>query len=227
MKLDVETDKGVEKWLLLFKNETHNHPTEIEPFGGAATCIGGAIRDPLSGRGYVYQAMRVTGAADPTQPVENTIAGKLPQRMLTTTAAAGYSSYGNQIGLATGLVDEIYHPGYAAKRMEIGAVVGAAPAENVRPRDARPGRLRGAAGRAHGAATAAAARPAPANRTPRILWRPAARRCRRATAPEERKLQRPVPQPRSRQAHQALQRLWPPAAFPWPSANWPTGFPST
>ncbi|HIR08249.1 MAG TPA: phosphoribosylformylglycinamidine synthase, partial [Candidatus Pullichristensenella stercoripullorum] len=122
VKLDVETDKGVEKWLLLFKNETHNHPTEIEPFGGAATCIGGAIRDPLSGRGYVYQAMRVTGAADPTQPVENTIEGKLPQRMLTTTAAAGYSSYGNQIGLATGLVDEIYHPGYAAKRMEIGAV---------------------------------------------------------------------------------------------------------
>ena len=139
VKLDVETDKGVEKWLLLFKNETHNHPTEIEPFGGAATCIGGAIRDPLSGRGYVYQAMRVTGAADPTQPVENTIAGKLPQRMLTTTAAAGYSSYGNQIGLATGLVDEIYHPGYAAKRMEIGAVVGAAPAENVRRETPAPG----------------------------------------------------------------------------------------
>ena len=139
VKLDVETDKGVEKWLLLFKNETHNHPTEIEPFGGAATCIGGAIRDPLSGRGYVYQAMRVTGAADPTQPVENTISGKLPQRMLTTTAAAGYSSYGNQIGLATGLVDEIYHPGYAAKRMEIGAVVGAAPAENVRRETPAPG----------------------------------------------------------------------------------------
>ena len=139
VKLDVETDKGVEKWLLLFKNETHNHPTEIEPFGGAATCIGGAIRDPLSGRGYVYQAMRVTGAADPTQPVENTIEGKLPQRMLTTTAAAGYSSYGNQIGLATGLVDEIYHPGYAAKRMEIGAVVGAAPAENVRRETPAPG----------------------------------------------------------------------------------------
>ena len=139
VKLDVETDKGVEKWLLLFKNETHNHPTEIEPFGGAATCIGGAIRDPLSGRGYVYQAMRVTGAADPTQPVENTIEGKLPQRMLTTTAAAGYSSYGNQIGLATGLVDEIYHPGYAAKRMEIGAVVGAAPAKNVRRETPAPG----------------------------------------------------------------------------------------
>ena len=119
-------------WLLMFKNETHNHPTEIEPFGGAATCIGGAIRDPLSGRSYVYQAMRVTGAADPLAPVSETLPGKLPQRKLVTTAAAGYSSYGNQIGLATGQVDELYHPGYAAKRMEIGAVVGAAPAANVR-----------------------------------------------------------------------------------------------
>ena len=121
-----------EDWLLLFKNETHNHPTEIEPFGGAATCIGGAIRDPLSGRSYVYGAMRVTGAADPTVPVSETIEGKLPQRKLVTTAAAGYSSYGNQIGLATGIVDELYHPGYAAKRLEIGAVIAAAPAENVR-----------------------------------------------------------------------------------------------
>ncbi|NLF29195.1 MAG: hypothetical protein GX592_14980, partial [Clostridiales bacterium] len=139
VKIDVETDEGVEPWLLLFKNETHNHPTEIEPFGGAATCLGGAIRDPLSGRGYVYQAMRVTGAADPTRPIGETIPGKLPQRKLTTTAAAGYSSYGNQIGLATGLVDEIYHPGYAAKRMEIGAVVGAAPAKNVRRDVPAPG----------------------------------------------------------------------------------------
>jgi len=120
-----------ENWLLMFKNETHNHPTEIEPFGGAATCIGGAIRDPLSGRAYVYQAMRVTGAADPTRPVSETIPGKLPQRKITTSAAAGYSSYGNQIGLATGLVHEIYHPRYAAKRMEIGAVVGAVPEANV------------------------------------------------------------------------------------------------
>ncbi len=127
------TDTGLqEDWLLLFKNETHNHPTEIEPFGGAATCIGGAIRDPLSGRAYVYQAMRVTGAADPLLPIEKTIEGKLPQRKLVTTAAAGYSSYGNQIGLATGIVDEWYHPGYAAKRMEIGAVVGAAPADQVK-----------------------------------------------------------------------------------------------
>ena len=139
VKVDVDVDGQIEKWLLLFKNETHNHPTEIEPFGGAATCIGGAIRDPLSGRAYVYQAMRVTGAADPLRPVSQTIPGKLPQRKLVTTAAAGYSSYGNQIGLATGIVDEIYHEGYAAKRMEIGAVVGAAPAANVRREEPAPG----------------------------------------------------------------------------------------
>ena len=132
VKIDVTVDGQTQPWLLLFKNETHNHPTEIEPFGGAATCIGGAIRDPLSGRSYVYGAMRVTGAADPLKPVSETIPGKLPQRKIVTTAAAGYSSYGNQIGLATGIVDEIYHPGYAAKRMEIGAVIAAAPAENVR-----------------------------------------------------------------------------------------------
>ncbi|MBR1585836.1 MAG: phosphoribosylformylglycinamidine synthase, partial [Clostridia bacterium] len=139
VKIDVEIDGVKEPWLLLFKNETHNHPTEIEPFGGAATCIGGAIRDPLSGRAYVYGAMRVTGAADPTVPVSETIPGKLPQRKLVTTAAAGYSSYGNQIGLATGIVDEIYHPGYAAKRMEIGAVIAAAPQENVRRERPAPG----------------------------------------------------------------------------------------
>ena len=132
VKMDIEVDGKQEPWLLLFKNETHNHPTEIEPFGGAATCIGGAIRDPLSGRSYVYAAMRVTGAADPTVPVADTIPGKLPQRKIVQTAAAGYSSYGNQIGLATGIVDELYHPGYAAKRMEIGAVIAATPAENVR-----------------------------------------------------------------------------------------------
>jgi phosphoribosylformylglycinamidine synthase len=123
---------GDEDWLLLFKNETHNHPTEIEPFGGAATCIGGAIRDPLSGRAYVYQAMRVSGAGDPFVPVEDTPEGKLPQRKIITSAAQGYSSYGNQVGLATGLVKEFYHPGYTAKRMEIGAVIGAVPAANVR-----------------------------------------------------------------------------------------------
>ena len=139
VKIEVTVDGKPEPWLLLFKNETHNHPTEIEPFGGAATCIGGAIRDPLSGRAYVYAAMRVTGAADPTRPVSETIPGKLPQRKLVTTAAAGYSSYGNQIGLATGQVDEIYHDGYQAKRMEIGAVIGAAPAANVRRETPQPG----------------------------------------------------------------------------------------
>ena len=139
VKVKVDVDGEDQDWLFLFKNETHNHPTEIEPFGGAATCVGGAIRDPLSGRSYVYQAMRVTGAGDPTVPVEQTLAGKLPQRKIVTEAAAGYSSYGNQIGLATGQVNELYHPGYVAKRMEIGAVVGAAPAENVRRETPAPG----------------------------------------------------------------------------------------
>lgn len=128
---DVEIDGKVEQWLIMFKNETHNHPTEIEPFGGAATCLGGAIRDPLSGRAYVYQAMRVTGSADPRTPISETIIGKLPQRVITTKAAQGYSSYGNQIGVATGQVQEIYHPDYVAKRMELGAVIAAAPKRNV------------------------------------------------------------------------------------------------
>ena len=139
--IDVDYGEGVkrENWLVFFKNETHNHPTEIEPFGGAATCLGGAIRDPLSGRGYVYQAMRVTGAADPTVPVAETMKGKLSQKKLVRGAASGYSSYGNQIGLATGYVKEIYHPGYVAKRMEIGAVMGAAPQEHVIRESADPG----------------------------------------------------------------------------------------
>ncbi len=133
VEIDHEDGRGPveEEWLVFFKNETHNHPTEIEPFGGAATCLGGAIRDPLSGRGYVYQAMRVTGAADPTKSLKETMEGKLAQRKIVTGAASGYSSYGNQIGLATGLVDEIYHPNYVAKRLEIGAVMGAAPRKNV------------------------------------------------------------------------------------------------
>ena len=139
VKMNVTVDGKTEPWLLLFKNETHNHPTEIEPFGGAATCIGGAIRDPLSGRSYVYAAMRVTGAADPTRPIADTIPGKLPQKKLVTTAAAGYSSYGNQIGLATGQVDELYHDGYMAKRMEIGAVIAATPADHVRRECPAPG----------------------------------------------------------------------------------------
>lgn len=136
--VDAEIDGETEKWLVMFKNETHNHPTEIEPFGGAATCVGGAIRDPLSGRVYVYQAMRVTGSADPRQNIEDTLEGKLPQKKITTEAAHGYSSYGNQIGLATGQVAEIYDEGYMAKRMEIGAVIGAAPMENVIRKEPKP-----------------------------------------------------------------------------------------
>ncbi len=139
VRMTVTVDGEEQPWLLLFKNETHNHPTEIEPFGGAATCIGGAIRDPLASRAYVYAAMRVTGAADPLKPIEETMPGKLPQRKIVTTAAAGYSSYGNQIGLATGMVDEIYHPGYAAKRMEIGAVVGAVHEDHSKPDFPAPG----------------------------------------------------------------------------------------
>ena len=137
--VDVDVDGKTEKWLLQFKNETHNHPTEIEPFGGAATCLGGAIRDPLSGRSYVYQAMRVTGAGDIYQKVSDTMPGKLPQKVISRKAAAGYSSYGNQIGLATTHVREIYHPGYVAKRLEVGAVVGAVKAENVRRESPVPG----------------------------------------------------------------------------------------
>ena len=139
VRMTVTVDGEEQPWLLLFKNETHNHPTEIEPFGGAATCIGGAIRDPLASRAYVYAAMRVTGAADPLKPVNETIKGKLPQRKIVTTAAAGYSSYGNQIGLATGMVDEVYHPGYAAKRMEIGAVIGAVHEDHSKPDFPMPG----------------------------------------------------------------------------------------
>ncbi|MCD8004871.1 MAG: phosphoribosylformylglycinamidine synthase, partial [Oscillospiraceae bacterium] len=137
--VNAQVDGENQDWLLMFKNETHNHPTEIEPFGGAATCIGGCIRDPLSGRAYVHQAMRVTGGGDPRVPLEQTTPGKLPQRKLAQTAAAGYSSYGNQIGLATGHVAEVYHPGYIAKRLECGAVAAAAPAENVRRERPAPG----------------------------------------------------------------------------------------
>ncbi|MGI6150795.1 MAG: phosphoribosylformylglycinamidine synthase [Christensenellales bacterium] len=139
VKIKVRVDEKEEDYLLLFKNETHNHPTEIEPFGGAATCIGGAIRDPLSGRGYVYQAMRISGGGDPTRPFSETLPNKLPQKKLLTTAAAGYSSYGNQVGVATGLVDEVYHPGYVAKHMELGAVIAAAPAAHVRREAPAPG----------------------------------------------------------------------------------------
>ncbi|MBU5668693.1 phosphoribosylformylglycinamidine synthase [Peptoniphilus sp. MSJ-1] len=138
-RIEVDGKEELRDYLLMFKNETHNHPTEIEPVGGASTCLGGAIRDPLSGRSYVYQAMRVTGAADPFTPISETLEGKLPQKKITTEAALGYASYGNQIGLATGLVDELYHPGYVAKRMETGAVIAAAPAENVKRLDPQAG----------------------------------------------------------------------------------------
>ena len=189
VKIEIEADGKKEPWLLLFKNETHNHPTEIEPFGGAATCIGGAIRDPLSGRAYVYGAMRVTGAADPTAPVDDTIPGKLPQRKIVTTATAGYSSYGNQIGLATGIVDEVYHPGYAAKRLEIGAVIAAAPEENVRRETPAPGDLvillGGATGRdgIGGATGSSKAHTAKSVET-------CGAEVQKGNAPEERKLQR-------------------------------------
>ena len=202
VKMEVEVDGVTEPWLLLFKNETHNHPTEIEPFGGAATCIGGAIRDPLSGRAYVYGAMRVTGAADPTVPVSETIEGKLPQRKIVTTAAQGYSSYGNQIGLATGIVDEIYHPGYAAKRMEIGAVIAAAPAENVRREVPAPGDvvilLGGATGRdgIGGATGSSKAHNAHSVET-------CGAEVQKGNAPEERKLQRLF---RNREATRMIKR---------------------
>ncbi len=202
VKIDVTVDGVTEPWLLLFKNETHNHPTEIEPFGGAATCIGGAIRDPLSGRAYVYGAMRVTGAADPLKPVSETIPGKLPQRKLVTTAAAGYSSYGNQIGLATGIVDELYHPGYAAKRMEIGAVIAAALAENVRREVPAPGDvvilLGGSTGRdgIGGATGSSKAHNAHSVET-------CGAEVQKGNAPEERKLQRLF---RSREACRLIKR---------------------
>ncbi len=141
IEIEINTTNGKENWLLMFKNETHNHPTEIEPFGGAATCLGGAIRDPLSGRAYVYQSMRITGAGDPRESLENTLKGKLPQRKICKEAAHGFSSYGNQIGLTTGYVHEVYHPGYVAKRMEIGAVVAAAPKEQVKRLEPLPGHI--------------------------------------------------------------------------------------
>ncbi len=189
VKIDVEVDGKTEPWLLLFKNETHNHPTEIEPFGGAATCIGGAIRDPLSGRSYVYGAMRVTGAADPLKPVSETIKGKLPQRKIVTTAAAGYSSYGNQIGLATGIVDELYHDGYAAKRMEIGAVIAATPAENVRRETPAAGDLIILLGGATGRDGCGGATGSSKSHTSKSLETCGAE-VQKGNAPEERKLQR-------------------------------------
>ena len=189
VKIKVNVDGNDEDWLLLFKNETHNHPTEIEPFGGAATCIGGAIRDPLSGRSYVYGAMRVTGAADPLKKVSETLPGKLPQRKIVTTAADGYSSYGNQIGLATGIVDEIYHDGYAAKRMEIGAVIAAAPACNVRRETPAPGDVVILLGGATGRDGCGGATGSSKSHTLKSLENCGAE-VQKGNAPEERKLQR-------------------------------------
>ena len=189
VKIKVTVDGEEQDWLLLFKNETHNHPTEIEPFGGAATCIGGAIRDPLSGRSYVYAAMRVTGAADPLLPVKDTMQGKLPQRKIVTTAAAGYSSYGNQIGLATGQVDELYHPGYVAKRMEIGAVIAAAPAENVRRECPAPGDIVVLLGGRTGRDGCGGATGSSKSHTAESLTACGAE-VQKGNAPEERKLQR-------------------------------------
>ena len=207
VKCKVDVDGEEQDWLYLFKNETHNHPTEIEPFGGAATCLGGAIRDPLSGRSYVYQAMRVTGAANPLAPVSETLPGKLPQRKLVTTAAAGYSSYGNQIGLATGQVNELYHPGYVAKRMEIGAVVAATPADHVRRETPEPRATWWCCWAAAPAVTASAAPRAAPRSTTWSRWSIAAPRCRRATPPEERKIQRLFRRGEATPPHQALQRL--------------------
>ena len=225
VKVKVDVNGEDQDWLFLFKNETHNHPTEIEPFGGAATCIGGAIRDPLSGRSYVYQAMRVTGAADPTVPVSQTMEGKLPQRKLVTTAAAGYSSYGNQIGLATGQVSELYHPGYVAKRMEIGAVVGATPASHVRRECPAPGDkivlLGGRTGR-----DASAAPPAPPRPTTSSPSRRTAPRCRRATRPSSASSSASSAA-RTPAASSSAATTLARAASPWPSASWQTVWTST
>ena len=189
IRRDVEVDGRAEPWLILFKNETHNHPTEIEPFGGAATCIGGAIRDPLSGRGYVHGAMRLTGSGDPRTPLSDTLEGKLPQRAIAQRAAAGYSSYGNQIGLATGIVDEIYHPGYVAKHMELGAVVAAVPADQVRREEPTAGDVVVLVGGATGRDGIGGATGSSKTHTTESLTTAGAE-VQKGNAPEERKLQR-------------------------------------
>ncbi|QOR47124.1 phosphoribosylformylglycinamidine synthase [Trueperella pecoris] len=189
IKVDAQVGGRTEPWLVLFKNETHNHPTEIEPFGGAATCIGGAIRDPLSGRGYVHGAMRLTGSGDPRTPLSETREGKLPQRAIAQRAAAGYSSYGNQIGLATGIVDEIYHPGYVAKHMELGAVVAAVPAEQVRREAPQPGDVVVLVGGATGRDGIGGATGSSKTHTLESLTSAGAE-VQKGNAPEERKLQR-------------------------------------
>ena len=212
VKIDVEVEDRVEKWLLLFKNETHNHPTEIEPFGGAATCVGGAIRDPLSGRSYVYAAMRVTGAGNPLTPVSETLQGKLPQRKIVTTAAAGYSSYGNQIGLATGQVDEIYHDGYVAKRMD---------AENV-PKMA----ISLSCWAAELVVTAAAVQQAPPNPIHWNLWKTAAQKYRKVMLPKKENC-RDCSVTRKHLASSNAAMTLVPAVYPLPSGNWQMVWKST
>ena len=220
IEVPVTIDGKTEQWLVQFKNETHNHPTEIEPFGGAATCLGGAIRDPLSGRAYVYQAMRVTGSGDPTLPFEATMPGKLPTRKITTGAAHGYSSYGNQIGLATGQVTELYDPGYAAKRMEIGAVIGASPKETLSAKCPPPG-TPSSCWAAVPAATGAAGLPdlpKPIRSSP---LRPAARKYKRVTRLQSARSSACSARgryPASSSAATILAR----AACAWQSVNWPT-----
>ncbi len=189
IEIDVNIDGSKEKWLLMFKNETHNHPTEIEPFGGAATCLGGAIRDPLSGRSYVYQAMRVTGSGDPRKSLDETLPGKLPQRKITKEAARGYSSYGNQIGLATGQVTEIYHDGYVAKRMEVGAVIAAAPKENIVREVPQPGDIVLLVGGRTGRDGIGGATGSSKSHTEESLTKSGAE-VQKGNAPEERKIQR-------------------------------------
>ncbi len=226
VKVKVDVNGQDEDWLLLFKNETHNHPTEIEPFGGAATCLGGAIRDPLSGRSYVYQAMRVTGAADPTVPLSDTLPGKLPQKKIVTTAAHGYSSYGNQIGLATGEVTEVYHPNYVAKRMEIGAVIGAAPAETSSARFQTPATWSSSSA-AGPAATAAAAPPAPPSPTPPSPSKPAGREVQKGNPPDRTGAGPPLPRAGSDKTHPPLQRLRRRRRLASRSASWRTAWRST
>ena len=221
----VDVDGKEEEWLINFKNETHNHPTEIEPFGGAATCLGGAIRDPLSGRTYVYQAMRVTGAADPTVSVKETLKGKLPQKKLVRSAAHGYSSYGNQIGLATGSVKEIYHPDYVAKRMEIGAVMGAAPRRAVIRENSDPGDiiilLGGRTGR-----DGIGGAPVLPRSTQRLPSRSAAQRCRKVTHRQSVRSRECSAGKKSaissRNVMTSVQ-----AVFPLPSVSWHRDFRST
>ena len=207
IKIKVDVDGQEQDWLLMFKNETHNHPTEIEPFGGAATCLGGAIRDPLAGRAYVYQAMRVTGAGDPRTPVSQTLPGKLPQSKLTVAAANGYSAYGNQIGVATGLVSEIYHPRYVAKRMEVGRGGRRRTRRECGQEKSRSPAMSLSCSAAAPAATATAARPAARKRIPPSRLRAAAPKMQKGQPARRTQAAETVSQPRSVPPYHTLQRF--------------------